>query len=243
MITVAADAESAELWEKIGDLAESLDATQDWCLIGGLMVQLHAFERGAPTRPTTDVDILGDAGHRSKRSVTSHVSQTLNDLGGKLVHPSIVEPQKAYRFEFDDGTIVDVLGPDGRNRKLPTLGKNYTIDVPGGAQALQRTEQVEIVLPSGRRTVLRRPNLLGAILLKARSLEVHSRPEDQRVDLLRLLSLVDDTRALEAEITGNERKWLRGAANRLDVDDPRLRAQFSAEDLRRAENALRLLVR
>jgi hypothetical protein len=40
------------LWTKTLELAKSFGAEERWSLIGGLMVQLHAFERGAGSRPT-----------------------------------------------------------------------------------------------------------------------------------------------------------------------------------------------
>jgi hypothetical protein len=53
-----ADDESRRLWSSVGDLVALLPA--DWVLIGGLMVQLHAFELGVvDVRATKDVDVLG----------------------------------------------------------------------------------------------------------------------------------------------------------------------------------------
>jgi hypothetical protein len=134
---------------------------------------------------------------------------------------------------------VDVLAPDGLDPP-PTLdGKVKAIGVPGGSQALARAETVAVRIGE-RRFVLRCPVLLGAVLLKARSLLVHDDPETQRDDLLRLLSLVEDPRAMAAEVSRSERRWLQRAAPRLAVDHP---ANLSAADMRRARQSLQLLLR
>ena len=49
------DEASRRLWHAVSDLVELLP--QDWTLVGGLMVQLHAFEHGVPdVRVTFDID-------------------------------------------------------------------------------------------------------------------------------------------------------------------------------------------
>jgi hypothetical protein len=45
----------------------------------------------------------------------------------------------------------------------------------------------DLVRGEGVASRVRRPTLLGAVLLKARALPVHSRPEDQREDIITLL--------------------------------------------------------
>jgi len=57
-----------------------------------------------------------------------------------------------------------------------------------------------------------RPDLLGAILIKARAIEVDDQPANQRLDLTFLLSLVDDPRALRQEMERKEPGWLRRRA-------------------------------
>ena len=92
---------------------------------------------------------------------------------------------------------------------------------------------------AGREFVLRRPTLLGAILIKARSLIVHHDPDAQREDLLLLLSLVDDPRAMAGELRKSERGWLRKAETRLELDRPAL---IDADARRRARLTFRLLL-
>jgi hypothetical protein len=120
-----------------------------------------------------------------------------------------------------------------------TLGDTRkAVGVPGGSQALARAETVTVKL--GEHVFeIRRPTLLGAILIKARSLLVHRDPDAQRQDLLRLLSLVTDPRAMAASMTPAERRWLGRAEAKLRLDEP---ATLSALDMRRARQALRLLL-
>lgn len=88
--------------------------------------------------------------------------------------------------------------------------------------------------------VVRRPTILGSILIKARSLMEHADPGAQREDLLRLLSLLPDPRASASELGAGERQWLVRAGQRLDPDGPSL---LEPGALRTARLAHRLLIR
>jgi len=232
------DEEARQLWEKVAELAQEFGIDQNWCLIGGLMVQLHGFEHAANPRPTSDIDILADS--RRRPSMTRQLAETLDELGAKLADPPATEPNLGYQFEIDD-QIVEILGPDGLKTPPRTLGKYETIEVPGGSQALKRTETVVIAIDGGTSTEIRRPTLLGAILLKARALKVHKRTEDQRQDLIHLLSFVEDPRSMAADLRNRERKWLRDARVDLSLDDPLLQDRFSDEQLQLARLGLEIL--
>ena len=43
------------------------------------MVQIHAFERGSGSRPTTDVDVLGDS--RRRPPMTARIAEILVEQG------------------------------------------------------------------------------------------------------------------------------------------------------------------
>jgi hypothetical protein len=80
----------------------------DWVLIGGLMVQLHAWEHGVTdVRATIDVDVLGQA--RPQRALHA-IDAALVSAGYEPVPPDI--DGYAHRY-VRDGLIVDVLAPDG----------------------------------------------------------------------------------------------------------------------------------
>ena len=232
------DDAARRLWEKIAELAQEFGIDQHWCLVGGLMVQLHAYEHAASPRPTSDIDILADA--RGRPSMTRRLAERLDELGAELADPPTTDPNLGYQFEVDDQT-VEILGPDGLKDPARTLGKYETIEVPGGTQALNRTETVTIAIDGGSPSEIRRPTLLGAILLKARALKVHNRREDQRQDLVLLLSFVEDPRSMAADLRDSERKWLRQARVDLQLDDPLLQDRFSEEQLRLARLALEIL--
>lgn len=48
-----------KIWRRVLSLADELGPDREWTLVGGLMVQLHAFEHGDEPRPTADIDLLG----------------------------------------------------------------------------------------------------------------------------------------------------------------------------------------
>lgn len=226
------DAVHRALWESVGDLVSLLPP--DWVLIGGLMVQLHALQHETvAVRPTDDVDVLGQA--RPQGTLTA-IDAALCQGGFRPVEPDL----DGYAFRYErEGLIVDVLAPDGLTPP-PTLGGGRNaIAVPGGSQALARSETV-IVRVAERSFPVRRPTLLGAILIKARALRVHSDPDTQREDLLLLLSLVEDPRATAGELEKSEREWLRIAERHLAFNAP---AALRVADVRRARQTLRLLVR
>jgi hypothetical protein len=233
------DPEAMELWRAVVKIAEVLGRDRRWCLVGGLMVALFAIEARQAQRATGDIDVLADA--RARPSGTAWASARLKALGATLHEPDCTEGERGFRFDLD-GQIVDVLAPDGLGRTgAVTTGKLQTIQIPGGSQALARTEVVEIAVED-KAAEIRRPKLIAAILLKARALSVHSRPHDQRHDLVTLLSLLDDPRAARAVITAKEVRWLRSIADRLSIDDSTFEATFGVARLRAARVAYRFLV-
>ncbi len=186
--------EAKRLWAKTLDLAEALGSDEHWSLIGGLMVQLHAFERGSGSRPTTDIDLLGDS--RRRPPMTVRIAKILVERGGEMAMPPVSDEDLGYKFEVD-GETIEILGSEGVRSDPKTLGKHTTIQVPGGTQALTRTEIVRVSLDGSSSVELRRPNLLGAILVKTRAVaQRRDKFESDRQDLIRLLSFVDDPRAL-----------------------------------------------
>jgi hypothetical protein len=225
------DPETLKLWVAVSELVERLPGR--WVLIGGLMVQLHAVEHGVTdVRPTSDIDVLGQA---RPPGALSAIHAALRSDGFELVGPDL--DGYAHRYERD-GLIVDVLAPDGISTP-PDLGTGLkAIGVPGGSQALTRSEVVTVTV-EGRSFELRRPSLLGAVLIKARSLMVHHDPDSQREDLLRLLALIEDPRGMAADLLKTERKWLRDAEPRLNL--PAL-SPLNIEQTRRATLAYRLLI-
>jgi hypothetical protein len=234
--------EAQRLWLLALELAEALGAEQEWTLIGGLMVQLYGLERDDELRPTTDIDLLGAA--RKPPAMTEQIASLLTERGGEVAMPPRSNPAVGYRFELE-GEIVEILGPDGLKRDPKTLDGLTTFQVAGGTQALRRTEVVLVSLDGSPPVAMRRPTLLGAILIKTRAVAKRRKEkfDSDRQDLIRLLSYVEDPRGLagDEQMKSSERKWLRDIEATLDFGDPIFVALFPVAVLERARQAFRLL--
>lgn len=132
------DPASRRLWSEIGRLTTSV-LPADWTLVGGLMVQLHAFEAGEiDVRVTNDVDILADA---RKRERFQRIVRALEEDGFELQDPGA--EQIGHRWERD-GLVLDLLAPEGLKDDPRVTGQIRTVQIPGGTQALARTELVNV---------------------------------------------------------------------------------------------------
>jgi hypothetical protein len=142
-----------------------------------------------------------------------------------------------------EGETVELLGPDGLRGDPKTISGLKTFQAAGGSQALRRTEVVLVSLDDGEPVAVRRPSLLGAILIKARVLvkKRERKYESDREDLVRLLTYVENARALTVGMSRKEPRWLRDAQAVIDFEDPVLSAQFREGSLDRARQALRIL--
>jgi hypothetical protein len=92
----ALDPATMALWRTVARIAQALD-DQDvrWCLVGGLMVALFAIEAGQISRPTADIDILGDA--RQRPSATESITRQLTELGATRHEIGGFESEKGFR--------------------------------------------------------------------------------------------------------------------------------------------------
>src|ERR1700694_424852 len=178
-------------WALALDLAER--QLTDWTLIGAQMVALHGMEHGRlPLRSSEDLDVLVDI--RVLTRGTEALSRLLLDLG---LHLDGVSPTGLGHRFVGRGTKVDVLAPDGvgPRARLATIPPFQTVMVPGCTKALAPSQRVG-VRPGDRTAQLPRPDLLGAIVVKPCAVDVDDAPENQRQDLVFLLGLVDDPRAM-----------------------------------------------
>jgi hypothetical protein len=191
-----------QLW---GDLIE-LDRTfpGKWTIIGAHMVALYAWEAGMRNRPSQDVDVLVNV--RVAADATEEISRFLRE---RKYEPEISARGVAHLFKRSETRQIDVFAPDGIGSRANTrtVAPNRTIRIPGGTQALNRSVRIDVT-SRGVEGQLPRPNLLGAILVKVRGIEVDDVPSAQRSDVARLLSLVQDPDELAAELTRTERRWL-----------------------------------
>lgn len=216
------------LWQATSELAEALPPGS-WTLIGAQMVFLIAYEHGLPLgRTSGDIDVMMDI--RALTGATQAASITLEGLGYQLDPPS--PDGRAHRFRRGDA-VVDVLAPDGAGRRasLLTVPPGRTIAVPGGSQALARSRRVPVQL-DGRIVDVPCPSVLGAILIKARAVDVAADPDKHRRDLALLLAALDDPRSLRGELRPTERGWLRRRSELLDSRHPAWRTSPGANDAR-----------
>ncbi len=226
----------SETWPTLLGLAERLDSST-WTLIGGQMVLLHGLETGRyPARVSTDLDLLVNARLVSVSPV--HVAHVLLDMAF-TANPRSPEGL-AHRFSREDA-VVDVLAPEGLGPRadLTTVPPGRTIEVPGGSQALQRTEVVRVRF-GNRIGDVPRPSLLGAIVIKACAADRTDRRGVHESDLAFLLSLVDDPEAMRGELSKKDRQRLRRRAQMQSEDHAAWRGIEASTDGRLA---LRILVR
>ena len=203
-----------------------------------LFVQEHEPKRRL--RTTDDIDVLADS--RKKPSHTERISQKLIEDGFELKKITYGPPPTGFTF-WKAGKPVDVLAPDGTRTDARTVSGLHTVQIPGGTQALRRAEEVEIRLTHGPTFRLQRPTLLGAVLIKARAVPVHSDPEAQRHDLVQLLSLIEDPAAVARELKPTERRWLRNIEGLLwpSGEPDTTLARLDEEVAQRAREAYDLL--
>ncbi|HET7388337.1 MAG TPA: hypothetical protein VFJ19_16915 [Nocardioidaceae bacterium] len=196
-----------QLWHTLIDLDDRLDVP--WSLVGGQMVLLHALEHGeVPPQISQDGDVIADI--RAVPGALTQVVECLEDLG--LALQSISADGLAHRYTrpaVPRHVVIDVLAPEGLGERahLTTSPPGRTIEVPGGTQALNRTEHVRVV-HEGRTGTIPRPTLLAAIVAKAAATALPS-PERHYRDLALLCALVADPFDLVEQMTPKDRQRLR----------------------------------
>lgn len=226
-----------ELWDTLIELSEVRPG--EWTLIGGQMVFLHAIENDAtPPRISTDLDVLVNA--RITGRPIAAFAEGLEDLG--FEQDGISPDGIAHRYRRNRVTI-DVLAPEGLGERadLTTTRPGRTVQVPGGTQALDRTELLPVAT-SNRAGHVPRPSLLGAVVGKAMAVAVDDVPDAQRLDFVFLLSLIVDPFALADQLTTKDRRRIR-ARKELIEGEHRVWTELDDDARDRAQAALRILTR
>lgn len=225
LLLPSSDDLSRDLWGALLEVADH--EPENWTLVGAQMVLLHALEHDrTPPRRTSDLDVIVNV--RSVAMTPSRFASTLKSLGYEL--EGVNADGVGHRFRR--GRVkFDVLLPDGigRRAKREITPGARTVEVPGGTQALRRTQMVSAQSES-RSGSVPRPDLLGAILVKTRAVAVGDVPDAQREDLAFLLSLVSDPYAMSGDLTSTERKWLRRRRELLDSSATAWRSVDNADD-------------
>lgn len=204
-----------QLWLALIELTEIEGPT--WTLIGGQMVLLHAIENGVlPPRVSTDLDVVVNA-----RVASSAVRELIVELEGRGFSSVGISPQGIAHRYARGGVSIDVLAPEGLGGRadLVTTPPGRTLEVPGGTQALKRTEMVPVEF-RGQVGNVPRPSLLGALICKACAVDVDDVPDAQRSDLALLLSLIDEPLRMAAELDRKDRQRLRRRSEMGDAAHP-----------------------
>ena len=174
------------IWHVLLDLR---GATDGWTLVGGQMVLLLALEHEkVPPRVSEDIDVVADVRTRPPRM--PRLVAALNAVGFVIGEP---DPDGySHRFRRDR-VVVDLLIPDnaGVRTVADTSDSTRSTPVSGGTYALQRTADVEVSV-DGRTGLVPRPDLAGALVIKARAAVIDRRrgPDRHQRDLAFLCSLV-----------------------------------------------------
>lgn len=209
------------MWATLLDFEET--GPPPWVLVGGQMTTLHLLEHSVTVhRPTDDGDMV--VGVWTHREALRSTAVYLTD-NGFTERPT----SDGYGYRFVRGKIViDVLIPEGleRQRRYPkTTSGRPGLGADGGNQALTRAERVPVNL-NGRVGRIRRPTLLGALVVKAHAWIVDSRnPERHAQDLSALAEVaLENPRGVISPARPDDRRAVRAALRRLPADHRLLRA-------------------
>lgn len=201
------------------------------------MVFVHAIEQGVePLRMSADLDVLVNA-----RIVTGGVREFVEAIERRGFELAGWSPEGLAHRYHRGPVSLDVLAPEGLGPRtdIITTPPGRTLQVPGGTQALARTELVPIA--AGHSTgLLPRPSLLGAVIIKAAAVTTDDLPRVQQSDLALLLSLLEQPTAIRGQLTPKDRKRLRRCSEMLDRGH-RAWAGMPNHQADRGHSALRLL--
>ena len=234
-------------WHLLLDLAR---ASTSWMLIGGQLSYLLACEHGAEMpRPTDDVDVVMDV--RDQQGGTEWLAGWLLARGFAIDGVSPADIGHRFVRDADPGPgriTVDILAPEGLGERTNvfTVRPARTVQAPGTVLALERVEVVEVTVvgaTGARDGEVRRPDLLGALVLKAAAtaLPVRRNPDRDWADAALLLSLVGNP--LEMAQSASPRELARVAQLRplFEVTHPAW-TTLGRETAQRGTDALALLL-
>ena len=223
------------LWHALLELADL--RSRAWTLIGGQMVFLHATEHGVtPPRVSADLDVLVNA-----RVVTGAVRRFVRAIENRGFELEGASPRGVAHRYHRGRVSLDVLAPDGLGPRtdLTTTPPGHTVQVPGGTQALTRTELLPVAVGSSRGLVPR-PSLLGAVIIKAAAADVDDQTDAQLGDLALLLSLIEQPMTERGNLTSKDKRRLLARSELLNAGH-RAWSALSASEADRGRAALRLL--
>jgi len=193
-----------------------------WMLVGGQMTTLLCIEnKWKRNRSTDDGDIVVDVftDKNSFKEITSALARMGFAEDANAGTLSSGEKGGAFRY-FKGKVQIDIILPEDvyepRIKFQPKSIKNRTgISLPGANRALRRAQRVPVTLSNGKSGFIRRPDIVGAIVMKATAAKTDTksdkdRHDDDLYDLLQIassdiLSVYDE---LEPKDQERIRKWL-----------------------------------
>lgn len=200
-------------WSTVFDVIEATD-TNDWVLVGGLMVQLHARRAGIPPpRATKDVDLVADVA-TNHSSVTS-IASALTRIGFDPVVP-LSRKEPIYRFQRDREQVDMMVADHLPSQLKPRFMMRPAFAVTAGEQSLRRRDTF-VVTSTTRTVTLGAPDVLGALIGKGAASIVDSRdPLRHLDDAAVLLATIESVGALDlTHLSANDRKRLTTIATKL----------------------------
>jgi len=200
-------------WSTVFDVIEATD-TNDWVLVGGLMVQLHARRAGIPPpRATKDVDLVADVA-TNHSSVTS-IASALTRIGFDPVVP-LSRKEPIYRFQRDREQVDMMVADHLPSQLKPRFMMRPAFAATAGEQSLRRRDTF-VVTSTTRTVTLGAPDVLGALIGKGAASIVDSRdPLRHLDDAAVLLATIESVGALDlTHLSANDRKRLTTIATKL----------------------------
>lgn len=202
-------------WPLIREVSATL-RPYSWTLVGGLMVQAHAYLHGVvPSRATSDVDAV------------LHLetgATTFSEVRGLLAAQGFVlgeSQQHAYHFTRDADEIDVMVSDRFAATRRPAYLRRPLFGVPGGTRTLSRTVNVVLRDQEGNEAAtFSLPSLQGAFVLKGAAQLVDQRDRERHTeDGIALLACVNGVDEIREGLTRRSRRRIRAllhavAANR-----------------------------
>lgn len=233
---------STKPWNIVFALAEE-HISDSWMLVGGLMVQVHALMKGRDFRPTEDADFLVDL--MSDHLGVTHLAHVLGRYGYEILPGTL--SGYTTRMQKSTGEKVDLLVADHlpqwvERKRLARLGTGRMFSAPAGAQACERSMELEL-RDGDRAASIRIPDQLGALILKAAARMADKGPDRDRhlIDAAILCAIMDDPdKEHERLHSANDFRRLRALRDDI-VDNQDYLQYLSMDDLAAARQAIEIL--
>lgn len=242
-------------WPNVAELASALPADR-WTLIGGLMAQMHAINRGIDAvRPTNDVDIVLHI--ETERGTPRATVAALERIGYRML--TSIDPLNPTAHRFTRGTShadviagdttmeakedqIDVVVADHPAPSVEEMMRRMEmVKIEGGTQALKRTANYRLKITPGEPTTISVPQPFGALILKAAAYKTDSRDPGRHLnDAAVLLACIEDPFEERDGFAGSDRSRLLFLQSHLAHDQAAWR-RMPREDARRAQQILRIL--